>query len=433
MPTTNNLKIAFFHLAYLYSGGGEKLAIKEIQLLQQLGYTVDCYAPLVNTEECFPDLIKKINVKEIIPGFTKFFRNKPEIGVILTGILFPFFAWKYRKYDIVFAANQPSPVFGFILKILFGIPYIIYLAQPTRLIYPRAIDIKFGLKLKNKMRILPHIINIFRPIFFWLDLKSISKSDIFLCNGTYMQDILAHVYGRKPIVCPAGADLHSSIKDRYEQNVKSNQIYDFNNYKIKKPYIFLSNRHFPHKKFEYALEVLDSMQKKVDLVISGEPTEYTTELKKLVNYYKLEKYVHFLGYVTEKELESLYKNASIYLYTAPEEDFGMGVVEAMGHGIPVIAWNNAGPSKIITDLQDGYLVSFNDKKKVLEIIDNLMSNKNIYNTISQNAASKIQNQFSWQNHLDILDNSIKSTLSDKKIALVSPILEYAENITPAND
>src|SRR4051812_30826893 len=101
MPTVNpnDVKIGFFHLAFLYSGGGEKLALKEISLLRKLGYTVDCYTPLLDTSICFPDLIKRADVKEIIPGITKIFHRKPEIGVLLVCILFPLLAFKYRKYD----------------------------------------------------------------------------------------------------------------------------------------------------------------------------------------------------------------------------------------------------------------------------------------------------------------------------------------------
>lgn len=424
MPTTKNIKIAFFHLAFLYSGGGEKLALKEISLLRSQGFEVDCFSPLVNAKECFPDILNKISVKEIIPNFTKIFRNKPEIGVILTCIFFPFVSWKYRKYDLVIGANQPGPVFGFILKLLFQIPYIIYLAQPTRLIYPRPIDQKLGLKLKNTMKLLPHIVNIFRPFFFWIDLKSISKADTFLCNGIYMQDILSQIYGRKPLICAAGSTIHGGTKDRYAQNVSSKQIYQVKDLHILKPYIFLSNRHFPHKKFEYALEILDSMPNKVPLLISGETTDYTLELKKLVAYYKLENYVHFLGYISEKELSALYSNTAVYLYTAPEEDFGMGVVEAMGYGIPVIAWDNAGPSKVITDAHDGFLINFNNKTKAVKLITNLLQNRDLYNSISQRAIQKIRTQYSWQNHLSIFLKSINDVAQNQTKAVNSPSFDF---------
>src|SRR5204863_1931927 len=54
--------------------------------------------------------------------------------------------------------------------------------------------------------------------------------------------------------------------------------------------------------------------------------------------------VLFLGTITEDELQRLYEGAGVYVYPAPEEDFGMGVIESMAKGVPVVAWNQAGPT-----------------------------------------------------------------------------------------
>ena len=59
---------------------------------------------------------------------------------------------------------------------------------------------------------------------------------------------------------------------------------------------------------------------------------------------KLNDAVLFLGAVTEDELNRLYEGAAVYVYPAPEEDFGMGVIESMAKGVPVVAWNQAGPT-----------------------------------------------------------------------------------------
>ncbi len=59
--------------------------------------------------------------------------------------------------------------------------------------------------------------------------------------------------------------------------------------------------------------------------------------------------------VDEQELVRLYSQAVLYLYTSPEEDFGMGVIEAMAAGTPVVAWNNAGPTMTVLQGKTGYL------------------------------------------------------------------------------
>jgi glycosyltransferase involved in cell wall biosynthesis len=418
------IKIAFFHLAFLYSGGGEKLALKQIALLKASGYQVDCYAPLVNTKECYPDTIEEYNVKEIIPHFTKLFHSRPEIGIIITCLLFPFLSFKFRKYDLIFGANQPGPLLGLIMKVLWKKPYIAYIAQPTRIIYQRPIDREVGLHIKKKMRILPHFVNIFRPIFYWIDLRSIASADKFLTNGLYMQEVLEQVYGKTPTVCSPGAKSYYEYEKRKGKEIQEKTV-TFRNHTYTKPYIFLSNRHFPQKKFEYALHVLDQLPNKIPLLIAGKETPYTQELKKLVTYLRLNEYVHFLGYVNEKELEQLYKNCAAYLYTAPEEDFGMGVVEAMGYAKPVIAFNKAGPSRIITNTYNGFLAESGNIYQMTHYLENVLTNQVLAKRIGLNAAQTVKKEYSWGLHSKTLVTQIQTLTENTAHATqIDPTFAY---------
>jgi glycosyltransferase involved in cell wall biosynthesis len=47
--------------------------------------------------------------------------------------------------------------------------------------------------------------------------------------------------------------------------------------------------------------------------------------------------IDVLGYVSAEQLEELYSSASIFAFPSLDEGFGMPVLDAMGHGIPVIA------------------------------------------------------------------------------------------------
>ena len=71
------------------------------------------------------------------------------------------------------------------------------------------------------------------------------------------------------------------------------------------------------------------------IVGSGNPTE----LKKLTKELEIEKKVHFLGYVSDKERDFLYKNAYACLFVSVYEGFGIPILEAMSYGVPVITSN----------------------------------------------------------------------------------------------
>jgi glycosyltransferase involved in cell wall biosynthesis len=51
--------------------------------------------------------------------------------------------------------------------------------------------------------------------------------------------------------------------------------------------------------------------------------------------------VQVTGYVTDRELAVLYQRASIFAFPSLDEGFGMPVLEAMAHGVPVIASNSS--------------------------------------------------------------------------------------------
>ena len=67
--------------------------------------------------------------------------------------------------------------------------------------------------------------------------------------------------------------------------------------------------------------------------------------------------VQFKGAVTDAALHQLYQGAQALLYPVEDEDFGIVPIEAMGHGIPVIAHNSGGPKETIQDGKTGVLFS----------------------------------------------------------------------------
>lgn len=77
-------------------------------------------------------------------------------------------------------------------------------------------------------------------------------------------------------------------------------------------------------------------------------------LKQLAAQYQAQS-IEFLGAVNDEQLHKLYQGARALLYPVEDEDFGMVPVEAMGHGVPVIAHASGGPLETVIDGQTGVL------------------------------------------------------------------------------
>ncbi|OGM22886.1 hypothetical protein A2961_00235 [Candidatus Woesebacteria bacterium RIFCSPLOWO2_01_FULL_39_21] len=391
------LRIAIFHLAFIYSGGGEKLVLQEAEGLKGLGHEVEIFTSVVKRSNCFPDYIKKFQIKTFLPQINYIVENHESTLILLSCILAPFFSVRFRKYDVILAANQPSPWMAFWVKNFFGVPYVTYLAQPTRILHQRLIDKKTGLRFAKKTSgsLSTRLLGKFKPFIKWADEVSINNSNAVLSNGDYMKNLLEKIYKIDVVSCPAGV---ASPITGYRSLVTARDYF-----------LLITNRHYGQKRFEYGIFTFSYVLHKnpnFELLITGEETEYTNSLKTLVNQLGLGNKVKFLGYVSEKELGALYRKASVYLYTAPEEDFGMGIIEAMANGAPVVAWNNAGPTGIIENGKTGLLAKPFDIADFSHQVERLISDKSLSSKVCRNAFNKVKSTFSLDNHIKLLDETL---------------------------
>jgi glycosyltransferase involved in cell wall biosynthesis len=59
-----------------------------------------------------------------------------------------------------------------------------------------------------------------------------------------------------------------------------------------------------------------------------------------INNYSLQNDVVLTGYLNDGDLETLYKNATLYVFPSINEGFGIPVLEAFNHNLPVLVANN---------------------------------------------------------------------------------------------
>jgi glycosyltransferase involved in cell wall biosynthesis len=286
------------------------------------------------------------------------------------------------------------------------VPYVVYLNQPNRLVYPRNIDRQTGWVSNPDYRLLAAIVLRATRFVAWADRRSVQEADQLLVNGDYIGDIIRSTYRRDAIDCPAGCHVAASgfplpIEARFSGGLT------INGYPIRRPYVLLTNRHYPQKRFDLAIRAMAEVRKRhprVQLVIPGPATSYTPSWSSLAAELGLEDAVLFLGAITEEELQKLYEGAAVYVYPAPEEDFGMGVIESMAKGVPVVAWNQAGPTVTVAP-GVGYLA------EALEVSDYASGISKLLDDPTQNQATGDRafawaRRFDWERHLDVLERSV---------------------------
>ena len=399
-------RIAVFHCGFTYSGGGERLVIEEVLGLRRRGYEVECYAPTVDATRCYPDLIGEVRVKTFLPQLPRWFPFREAAQMAATSVLMPLYAWRFRGVDAIVGCNQPSAWIAWWAARLMDVPYVVYLNQPNRLVYPRNIDRQTGWVSNADYRLLAAIVLRATRFVAWADRRSVQEADQLLVNGDYIGDIIRTTYRRAAIDCPAGCHVAATgfplpAESRFGGGLT------INGYPIRRPYVLLTNRHYPQKRFDLAIRAVMEVRKsqpRTQLVIPGPPTSHTDSLKTLVRELGLEDAVIFLGAITEDELQSLYEGAAVYVYPAPEEDFGMGVIESMSKGVPVVAWNQAGPTVTVAP-GTGYLAEPLEVDDYAAGIAKLLASRSENQATGQRAFDWAR-RFDWERHIDILERAV---------------------------
>ncbi len=111
------------------------------------------------------------------------------------------------------------------------------------------------------------------------------------------------------------------------------------------------------------------------LSIVGTGSEFDN-LNNLIKELNMEDNIKLLGFKNTEELNKLYKESSIYIMTSIEESFGLVLLEAASHGLPLIAYDSAlGAKEIIKE--NGILIKNRNEKEMIKELKNLINDEKV--------------------------------------------------------
>jgi len=109
---------------------------------------------------------------------------------------------------------------------------------------------------------------------------------------------------------------------------------------IVKPYLLYVGNAYPHKNLEQLVfafkSLIDNHQMNLRLVLVGEIDYFYKRLKNICPRVLLDKII-FTDFLSDDDLNTLYQNASVYVFPSLCEGFGLPPLEAMSHGLPVVS------------------------------------------------------------------------------------------------
>ena len=173
----------------------------------------------------------------------------------------------------------------------------------------------------------------------WIIGRSVRAARAVICASRYLSDRLLQIYqlgdedARKMHVAPMGVDtdlFHPAQPGDGEDAFMLQKL------GVSSPYVFgyadiLGLKNVPRIIKAWAALRRDKKSLPVKLVLMGDPAGRTFARGHLASLGALRDDVHFLGFVTRRELAALYRGARALVFPSLAESFGLCLVEARAH------------------------------------------------------------------------------------------------------
>jgi len=235
------------------------------------------------------------------------------------------------EYDLVISSS--NAYFAKAVKVPNG-KHICYCHTPPRALY--GYSTLSDWQRKPVIGLLGKLLNHYLRV---VDYQIAQKVDVFVANSEETRRRIAKFYRRDALVIHPPVDV--SIEQPQRLSTTQHEV----------GYYVYVNRLALAKHPEMAVEACAKRRLPLKVVGQG---KMLPQLKQLAARYQAQT-IEFLGGVSDEELHELYSGARALLYPVEDEDFGMVPVEAMGHGVPVIAHASGGPLETVIDGQTGIL------------------------------------------------------------------------------
>lgn len=110
------------------------------------------------------------------------------------------------------------------------------------------------------------------------------------------------------------------------------------------------------------------------------------------------------------EAREVVRRAGVYLCTA-RETFGIGTIEAMAAGVPVLGWRWGGQADIVEHLKDGYLVRPGDYDDLLAGLNYCLEHRV---RLGKAARAKVEKQYQWKDVIPKYAEVYRRALSEAR-------------------
>lgn len=317
-------------------GGAERVLLELNKIFPDAPLYTSLYAP---NKASWASVFK---VKTSFLQKLKFLRDKHEVLGVLMPIAFESF--DFSKFDLVISVTSEAA------KGVLTLPHTKHVCiclTPTRYLWSDYE--KYFNNTLFKIISYPAV----TYLKFWEKIAIKRPDGVIAISENIKEKILKYYGVNSTVIYPPASSILDMKKITFPKD---------------KDYFLVVSRLVPYKRIDIVVEAATKLN--VPLIVIGRGVE-GEELKKVAG-----KNVKFKEFVSDDLLRGYYKNAKALIYPS-DEDFGIGMVEAQIHGLPVIAFNKGAAKEIVIEGKTGTLFK---EQSVISLIGKLKNfSKDRYN------------------------------------------------------
>lgn len=369
------MKVALVHDQLAEFGGAERVLISLKQIFPEAPVYTSFYHP--SSLGIHAEKFKNWDIRQ------SFAKNIPFVNKLYSPLRFLapkiWESFDFDKYDVVISSSGWYMSKGISVKK--PTIHISYLHHPPRYLY--GYETAFEWKKYWPVKIYAIIVNHF--LRMW-DFESSQKVDYFIANSVETQRRIKKFYRRESSVIYPPVKINPNYKAQ-----SSNQIQSSNT----KNYFITVSRLTKAKHIDLLIEAASKLKFNLKIVGTGRDAEY---LRSIAGHNSAPgsagSTVEFLGHVEDSELGDLHENAKAFLFASVDEEFGIAPVEAMGYGVPVIAYKSGGLVETVKDGANGFLFDLLTVESLAQSIKKLESLSDEKYLTMRKEARKMAEKFS---------------------------------------
>ena len=360
------MKIAIVHPSLRVKGGAENVVVWLADELARRGHDVTVFT--AEYDEEFYGAVAGQRFAVVIRDLGGYTMNPQSF--LLAG-------WRLRRelagFDWVNPHNFPAYIWTVIARLLnphIG-PIVWFCEEPVRWFYPEVCNPHMLRLGRTPQSVLPRprdrqwrsIVGAWVRVLAWktsriIDRWAVPRLDLILTNSAFIATQVRTIFGVRAWSCLLGVP-----PARFEAKEVRGPA-------ARGRYILTVSRLFPEKNVDTVLEAVAILHRRGMLpfdryIVVGEGP-LREELQHRAAQLGIDRVVEFRGFVSEEELATLYRQATLVIYLPLDETFGLVFAEAALYEKPVIGPSHGGPVEIIQHGVTGWQVDATNPTAVAE-------------------------------------------------------------------